>query len=160
MVRQGIHQVECRLARAGRHSRPGDGDSSSVDHLPSRTSAYGASWIRDDDDLRCGVPCDTTFRRRSSSQQARRRMAWWMSNTGLLLLIIGFMVRASSGAVVSTLLSIGGVLSALARTPLPTFSGARSMVVPDRLAVDKRPATAADRSRRPIETAREARGRF
>ena len=38
---------------------------------------------------------------------------WWMSNTGLLLLIIGFMVRASSGAVVSTLLSIGGVLSAL-----------------------------------------------
>jgi len=38
---------------------------------------------------------------------------WWMSNTGLLLLIIGFMVRASSGAVISTLLSIGGVLSAL-----------------------------------------------
>ena len=38
---------------------------------------------------------------------------WWMSNAGLLLLIMGFMVRASSGAVVSTLLSIGGVLSAL-----------------------------------------------
>lgn len=38
---------------------------------------------------------------------------WWMSNAGLLLLIMGFMVRASSGAVVSTLLSMGGVLSAL-----------------------------------------------
>jgi cbb3-type cytochrome oxidase subunit 1 len=38
---------------------------------------------------------------------------WWMSNAGLLLLIMGFVVRASSGAVVSTMLTIGGGLSAL-----------------------------------------------
>lgn len=38
---------------------------------------------------------------------------WWMSNVGLLLMVAGFMVRANSGAVVTALLSIGGVLSAL-----------------------------------------------
>lgn len=37
---------------------------------------------------------------------------WWMSNVGLLLMVAGFAVRANSGAVVTTLLSAGGFLSA------------------------------------------------
>ncbi len=36
-----------------------------------------------------------------------------MSNVGLLLMVAGFVVRASSGPVVTALLSAGGVLSAL-----------------------------------------------
>jgi heme/copper-type cytochrome/quinol oxidase subunit 1 len=38
---------------------------------------------------------------------------WWMSNVGLVLMVLGFMVRARSGAVVTTLLSAGGILSSL-----------------------------------------------
>lgn len=37
---------------------------------------------------------------------------WWMSNVGLLLIVAGFVVRARSGAVVTALLSVGGILSA------------------------------------------------
>jgi heme/copper-type cytochrome/quinol oxidase subunit 1 len=38
---------------------------------------------------------------------------WWMSNVGLLLMVAGFVVRARSGAVVTVLLSAGGILAAL-----------------------------------------------
>ena len=38
---------------------------------------------------------------------------WWMSNIGLVMMVMGFMVRARSGAVVTTLLSAGGIFSAL-----------------------------------------------
>ena len=38
---------------------------------------------------------------------------WWMSNVGLLLMVTGFVVRARSGAVVTVLLSAGGLLAAL-----------------------------------------------
>ncbi|MEO7501106.1 MAG: hypothetical protein ABIW94_00575 [Gemmatimonadaceae bacterium] len=38
---------------------------------------------------------------------------WWMSNAGLLLMVAGFVVRARSGAVVTVLLSAGGIVAAL-----------------------------------------------
>ena len=38
---------------------------------------------------------------------------WWMSNVGLLLMVAGFVVRVRSGAVVTVLLSAGGILAAL-----------------------------------------------
>jgi cbb3-type cytochrome oxidase subunit 1 len=38
---------------------------------------------------------------------------WWMSNVGLVLMVLGFILRARSGAVVTTLLSAGGILSSL-----------------------------------------------
>lgn len=37
---------------------------------------------------------------------------WWMSNLGLALMVAGFVTRARSGAVVTILLSMGGVLAA------------------------------------------------
>ena len=37
---------------------------------------------------------------------------WWMSNVGLVLMVAGFVVRARSGAVVTVLLSVGGILAA------------------------------------------------
>lgn len=37
---------------------------------------------------------------------------WWMSNVGLVVMVAGFVVRARSGAVVTVLLSAGGILAA------------------------------------------------
>lgn len=80
---------------------------------------------------------------------------WWMSNVGLLLMVAGFVVRATSGAVVTALLSAGGVLSAFGAY---TFAYVlwRTLDGPARKAA-QRPVTRSQRPSLPLAQARSER---
>ncbi len=79
---------------------------------------------------------------------------WWMSNLGLLLMVAGFVVRARSGAVVTVLLSAGGILAALGAY---TFAYVlwRTLDGPVRKVV-QRPATRTQRPSLPLVEATAA----